>query len=482
MANVVEIVVQGNDRTGPAMTSAINNTRRVGAEMKSLGAAINQAGAAAEMLGGQQFGSVINAMGGGITAARELVNELGKSRAAMLALGVVAVGTGVAIGTAIGEALEARAKKQREEQIEALEMVQDAQMEILAGKNSELAAYVKINQKLDEQAQKLMRMKNITTDQFIQSADALNARREDNRIRYVKTADDEIAKNRKAADDAYEKAQELISENDRKRKEEDFKRYLTNLDEQIKAEVDAKKQIADEVNADADAAEEEWRKRNSGRIEQMIVTEELFNNSIANLEQALRSFSARAALSVSDGIGNAVASIATGAMSAADAFKQFGKEMLGMLAKSATQMVVNAVLAQTLQSSFAVTSAAIATAVASAWSTAAAMVSLASYGANAIPAAAGIISTVSLSKGLALVGQAHAGMDYVPSEGSYNLQRGEMVLDPGTSDEVRDAAVNGAGGGSYVINWNVDSVPLAKLFLQWSRDGRLTISQKAVTA
>lgn len=44
-------------------------------------------------------------------------------------------------------------------------------------------------------------------------------------------------------------------------------------------------------------------------------------------------------------------------------------------------------------------------------------------------------------------GQAHAGMDSVPSEGSYNLQKGEMVLDPGTSQQVRD---NVTGGGASV--------------------------------
>ena len=40
-------------------------------------------------------------------------------------------------------------------------------------------------------------------------------------------------------------------------------------------------------------------------------------------------------------------------------------------------------------------------------------------------------------------GQAHSGLDNVPSEGTYLLQKGEMVLDPGTSQQVRNNAIGG---------------------------------------
>lgn len=48
-------------------------------------------------------------------------------------------------------------------------------------------------------------------------------------------------------------------------------------------------------------------------------------------------------------------------------------------------------------------------------------------------------------------GQAHDGMDNVPSEGSYNLQKGEMVLDPGTSEQVRNNALGLGGGGGVTF-------------------------------
>jgi hypothetical protein len=78
--------------------------------------------------------------------------------------------------------------------------------------------------------------------------------------------------------------------------------------------------------------------------------------------------------------------------------------------------------------------------------------------------------------------QAHAGLDYVPQEATYKLQRGEMVLDPGTSDAVRNAAMGGGGGGSYQLNIDVGGESLARILLRMSRDGRLQIASKAVTS
>lgn len=48
-------------------------------------------------------------------------------------------------------------------------------------------------------------------------------------------------------------------------------------------------------------------------------------------------------------------------------------------------------------------------------------------------------------------GQAHDGMDYVRRSGSYNLEQGEMVVDKGTSNKVREGLT---GGGGTVINFS----------------------------
>ena len=70
-------------------------------------------------------------------------------------------------------------------------------------------------------------------------------------------------------------------------------------------------------------------------------------------------------------------------------------------------------------------------------------------------AARGAAEISSISK-VSYTGQAHGGIDNVPSDSTFLLKKGEMVLDPGTSEEVRQAAKGGGQGGavSLVVNIN----------------------------
>jgi len=63
--------------------------------------------------------------------------------------------------------------------------------------------------------------------------------------------------------------------------------------------------------------------------------------------------------------------------------------------------------------------------------------------AAAIGAGMAQVASIKAQKGP----QAHAGLDRNPEEGTFLLKRNEMVLDPGTSKEVREAAKSAAGGG-----------------------------------
>ncbi|MNZ97394.1 hypothetical protein D3C78_1166300 [compost metagenome] len=104
-----------------------------------------------------------------------------------------------------------------------------------------------------------------------------------------------------------------------------------------------------------------------------------------------------------------------------------------MLVKVGLQMAVNAAIGDAAAASSAALAAATGTAMATAYAPAAAMASLASFGANAAPASAAITSTTGLASSLALVGMAHDGIDSVPREGTWLLQKGERVTTAGTS-------------------------------------------------
>lgn len=109
----------------------------------------------------------------------------------------------------------------------------------------------------------------------------------------------------------------------------------------------------------------------------------------------------------------------------------------------------------------AVASAAVAgTSIAAAYAPAAAMASLASFGANSVPAMAGITSTVGLSQTMALAGMAHEGIDAIPETGTWLLEKGERVTTAETSaklDKTLSDIQSGKAGGAPVVNLYEDA-------------------------
>lgn len=104
-----------------------------------------------------------------------------------------------------------------------------------------------------------------------------------------------------------------------------------------------------------------------------------------------------------------------------------------------------------------------ATTTAAAWAPAAALASLASFGANSAPAMAGIASTVGLAQGLALAGARYNGgpvsagsMYQVGERGKpeiYQASTGKQYMIPGDNGRViSNKEMTAGGGGGVVIN------------------------------
>jgi hypothetical protein len=161
---------------------------------------------------------------------------------------------------------------------------------------------------------------------------------------------------------------------------------------------------------------------------------------------------------VAQGIGDAFADAIIEQKSMAEALKSLMTSVIKSVISGLVQIAIKRTLlnamSQAEEKAIVVRGIVSAGILATAYAPAAAAASLASFGANAAPAMEGISATHALSQSLALAGQAHDGMDYVPREGSYNLQRGEMVLDPGTSAAVRNNAV---GGGAKSVTLQISS-------------------------
>ncbi|ELW9308145.1 tape measure protein [Klebsiella pneumoniae] len=161
---------------------------------------------------------------------------------------------------------------------------------------------------------------------------------------------------------------------------------------------------------------------------------------------------------------NAITGLLTGTMSAQEAMRSLGNTILNSVINSIVQVGVEAlknyILGQTLGAASVATSVGLAATTASAWAPAAAMASLASFGANAGPAAAGISSTVGLATGLALAGARYnggpvsaGGLYQVGEKGKpeiYQASTGKQYMIPGDNGKVISNKDMQSGGGISV--------------------------------
>ncbi|KMI90421.1 tail protein (tape measure) [Klebsiella pneumoniae] len=161
---------------------------------------------------------------------------------------------------------------------------------------------------------------------------------------------------------------------------------------------------------------------------------------------------------------NAITGLLTGTMSAQEAMQSLGNTILNSVINSIVQVGVEAlknyILGQTLGAASVATSVGLAATTASAWAPAAAMASLASFGANAGPAAAGISSTVGLASGLALAGARYnggpvsaGGLYQVGEKGKpeiYQASTGKQYMIPGDNGKV--ISNKDMNGGQVQVN------------------------------
>ena len=163
-------------------------------------------------------------------------------------------------------------------------------------------------------------------------------------------------------------------------------------------------------------------------------------------------------------------SVLNGTKSISDAMRDLGATILNSVVQSIIEMGVKWVASQVMQLAFGkaimaqqlAASTTLATATASAWATPAALVSLATQGANAPPATQGITSTLLLAKTLAVAGArrnggtVNAGDLYQVGEGNapeiYKSRSGRQYMIAGDNGRVFSNKQVMSNGGGNVIN------------------------------
>lgn len=165
--------------------------------------------------------------------------------------------------------------------------------------------------------------------------------------------------------------------------------------------------------------------------------------------------------------GDAFESMVFDAESLGDAVSGMAEGMARSVINALGQMAAQWVAYQAIQlmlgkssEAASIASAAVAgTSIAAAYAPAAAMASLASFGANSVPAMAGITSTTALSETLALAGMAHEGIDSIPQTGTWLLEKGERVTTAETSAKLDKTLsdIQSGGTGAPVVNLYEDA-------------------------
>lgn len=189
-----------------------------------------------------------------------------------------------------------------------------------------------------------------------------------------------------------------------------------------------------------------------------------------------------------------ISGLLSGTMSATEAMQNFANIILnqavGALVGMGIEYVKQQLLQQTMAASASAAQVAIAAttgaAIASAYAPAAAMVSLASFGANAAPAQAGIATTVASASGMALAGGRQYGGPVNPGSmyrvGEGNAPEllsmgGSNYMIPGSRGQV--TPMDGASGG---VTFNITNNASDMVQTQQSYDPETRTVELAITA
>jgi hypothetical protein len=260
---------------------------------------------------------------------------------------------------------------------------------------------------------------------------------------------------------------------------EEQKRIIADAQEDRKeSEVQASQEISDQKMEIAEAEKESYLQKEDEKLEELREKWQIWQQEKNAIElsgyeaqkeqfeffidtqqkayQSLWTVAGQARDTFTSGMSKALGNLITQSGSAKKAFASMGQQMVQILIDWGVQRAVNFALSKAFMAAEVQAAKAAGAATANAWADAAAMVSLATMGANALPASAGIVSTVGIAHAIALpeladggiVKAANGGRIVRVAEGGQDeavipLERGRNRLDRLMGP--------GAGGSTVVI-------------------------------
>ncbi|NOS67918.1 MAG: hypothetical protein HOO67_06195 [Candidatus Peribacteraceae bacterium] len=163
----------------------------------------------------------------------------------------------------------------------------------------------------------------------------------------------------------------------------------------------------------------------------------------------MKNFTATTLKTFHQGMSSALSSIVLGTATAKEAFSQLGQQMVKSIVDFMAEMAISFVTSKILHVVAAKVAAVTGSAVASAWAPAAAFVSLATFGGNAGPAAAGIAGVVGLAQGIAT---ASAGVTALAKGGIVTEPTLALIGERGPEAVIPLNKAGGMGGVNVTMN------------------------------
>ena len=185
---------------------------------------------------------------------------------------------------------------------------------------------------------------------------------------------------------------------------------------------------------------------------------------------------------------SSIVGLINGTQTASEAMANLGNAILSSVVSGLTQMGVeylkNMIIGQTASAATIATASATGAAIAAAYAPAAAMASLASFGANSVPAMSGITTTVASTQALALTGfreqggQMNAGGSYLVGERGPEIIKmagaGRAVNASQTRQQLNDNN-SGNSGPANISIINNTSAQIGNTSVEQDEEGRLRI-------
>lgn len=480
MSNVVETALVAKDQTRQAVQTALTNYRSLRAEMKVTGEAFRQAGALASSLGSDALGSLIGGVAGSTLAVRQITAELGKSTAAMVALGAAGAATGASISEFISGLIEGKGLQQSREKLTLYQIQNDAVMEQLHGVNSLAAAEQEVNNKLRERKATIDNLKAFSD--FEKSTALLEAQ---------KSADSQIFNLRKknlgelqrlieAGNEKYLAGLQTIADFEQRVKNDAFEKNMVRLDAQIEAITRYNQAETEGAKGAAELAAEMQINILDGAASTRAQLDLDYQHRMEQIGQLqlTESEAIRLVLLASEEASKRKRQLA---LQEASQQLQATASLFGSLASlSAAFGKKTFKLTQALRIAEAIVNT--ASAVTNALASPAPWPVPLLFAAAAAAAGAAQIAVIAQTK----PPQAHGGLDFVPQDQTFLLSRGERVVQPEQNVALGaflDDWQNGggaAGGRSVHVTVMLSQDVLLDTVAQASRDGRLMIDARAV--